>query len=339
MKIILGYIVKSIAFVLSLAIAVCLLCMPLNVLIKDIRLEKENVGAYSETLVYAKAKSNCHLFKTSDITDCSYRNVIFIVPNTYFVSVLQEVNSYIYRVQYLNKIGYVSADSVVKVDFIPIKSSLENIQFDISEVVGTQMRSSPTAEDSNNVLAIIPAGSVGLNYIADVEGEVPTGGTSKCWYYALYSPESDPTSVYEGYVYSEKTKNLTEITLNGENQELGNELVDGNKEERPIVLNEALKIALIVLICIPIVLVFVLLVIANRKNKEVMLDESVESKCDSDKNTLKSKFKKVDELRGVSLTKKQSVYDKFITTSTEGKADQSVPSFPTYEIVDDDDLL
>jgi len=127
--------------------------------------------------------------------------------------------------------------------------------------------------------------------------------------------------------------------LNGENQELGNELVDGNKEDMPIVLNEALKIALIVLICIPIVLVFVLLVIANRKNKEVLLDESVESKCDSDKNTLKSKFKKVDELRGVSLTKKQSVCDKFITTSTEGKADQSVPSFPTYEIVDDDDLL
>ena len=168
----------------------------------------KSIADYSVSrIIYAKAKANCYLFKTSDITDASYRNVEYIIPETYFVKILNDINDSVKKVQYNNKIGYVSSDSIFVVDFVPVMPSLDGVFFDISDGVGTHLRKSPTADDSSNVIMVIPAGTKSVCYIASIIGTIPTGGSSNVWYYVTYSPSSDPTSVYEGYVYSLKTIN------------------------------------------------------------------------------------------------------------------------------------
>ena len=147
---------------------------------------KNYVGASELSHIkYAKAKDNCYLFRSSDVTNSNYGNVFFMVPKTYFVTILNKINSYIYKVQYKNKIGYVSSDSVAEVTFIPEKATLENVVFDTLDMVGTQIRTVPNAEDLSNIIMIIPAGSTGLNYISYIHGGVPSGGNSDVWYYAF----------------------------------------------------------------------------------------------------------------------------------------------------------
>ena len=319
----------------------------------------QKTDAYSVSQIkYAKAKDNCFLFKTSDISDSSYRNVIFIIPSSYFVTVLSEVNTMITKVQYKNKIGYVSADSVTKVSFVPVSPTLEGVSFDISEDVGTQIRSSPVADNTSNVLKIIPAGTVDISYTATILGDIPTGGSSNVWYYATYTPISDPTSVYEGYVYSEKTYNLTEIPKNLEDDLKPSEEISEEDEEIGFTINDTIKVVLIVLICVPIVLVFVLLVAHNKRNKKdkeveqeyknfVKKEEEKTQKYDNFQfdeeahkrsRVRKQSIRKIRDLEGKAFEKKEPYYARFISQEPNGD-NSSTPAFPTYEVIDDDDLL
>lgn len=312
---------------------------------------------------YAKIKENCYLFKTSDVTNSSYSNMFFILPETYFVVVLTEVNSMITKVQYKNKVGYVSSDSISKVDFIPVTPYLNSITFDVYDDVGTQLRSSPDVETSANVKMIIPAGTSSIDYIASIMGAIPTGGSSNVWYYCTFTPESDPTSVYEGYVYSGKTQNLSTITPNLESSNEAT-LESSEEDEDKLTMNQTVKVILIVLICIPIVLVFVLLIVQNKKNKSSneayqdhddkavkgkkvkIEDVDIEPKQNNEgiTNNKLVKFKSsrkslrdVDDFKGTQMTKKSPYYAKFI--STESDDNSLSPAFPTYEVIDDEDLL
>jgi len=293
---------------------------------------------------YAKVKENCYLFKTSDITDATHRNIKYIIPESYFVTILSDINTMIKKVQYRNMIGYVASDSIKIVDFLPVSPTLENVTFDIPEDVGTQIRSTPEAEDSSNVIKIIPAGTKSVTYIASTIGVIPTGGSSNIWYYAIYTPISDPTSVYEGYVYSAKTENLTSFELNTEDVD---EIIN-DKDDNSIVnftINETVKIVLIILICIPIVLVFVLLVVSNRRKKkeEALIGEYRQEHCEENQNVYKdssvekNRVKKVKDFSGKTFERK-SLPTKFFTEQLESET-SSDPIFPTYEIIDDDDLL
>ncbi len=304
-------------------------------------------------IVYGKAKQNCYLFKTSDITDSSFRNVLFIVPETYFVTVLDQINSMICKVEYKNRIGYVSVDSISIVNFVPSVPTLENITFDIPDQVGTQIRVAPVAEDTSNILKVIPASTKSIQYIATIIGEIPTGGTSNIWYYCLYTPSADPTSVYEGYVYSGKTQNLSNIP---KNTEAASEIPpdDANDESNNIVINDLVKGVLIALICIPIVLIFILLVSSNRKKKLVSDDSATlelkpskkikledfdqESNSKPKSAQRRGTSKTIKSFEGKPLKKKEPVYSRFISDFDNTPA-SSLPKFPTYEIIDDDDLL
>lgn len=294
---------------------------------------------------YAKIKQNACLYKTSDISNHSFNNVYYILPESYFVVILDKINSLIYKAQYINQVGYISSEDVEIVDFIPTVQFLENITFDILENVGTQLRHLPTASANENIKVYLPAGTSNITYIASINGEIPTGGFSGIWYYCLYSPNNDPTSVYDGYVYSEKTRNLSTIPPNLEG-EISINTKDDTYENK-VSINKTIKSILIIFICLPIILVFVLLVLQNKRNKkktgsttEDFLDKNFlsknenESKNDNENITLKKngKFCKVDELRGCSLSRKTTKH-KFVDI------DEQLPSFPAYEIVDDDDLL
>lgn len=279
---------------------------------------------------YAKAKQNCFLFKTTDISSSVYSNVYFCVPESYFVTILQEVSSAVLKVEYRGKIGFVASDTVTVATFVPIVPTLDDIYCDVVSISGTQLRTSPSAENSNNILTILPSSTKNLEYIALCYGLKPNGGNSDEWIYVYYYPESDPTSVYEGYVYSEKICNISPIAINKEN----NPEIEKEVEKEDVDVSKNVKIILLVLILLPVVLVFVLVAFRSKNHFQKSADESK----NVDENLQPEMRKKsVRSLVGKKLVRKQNDDDESVEFETE--INGVSPSFPTYDIVDDDDLL
>ncbi len=281
---------------------------------------------------YAKIKKDCHLFTTSDISDLSYRNVKFILPESYFVVVLSHVSSSIARVDYDGQVGYVDASKIKVVDFVPIQPTLEGITFDISSKSGTHIRLAPS--DSAEILEIVPAGASSLIYVGQIVGDIPVGGSSNIWYLAVYTPSSSTTSVIEGYVYSERTTNLTPIKANAE------DIIEPPKNEEQadaesFAISGAVKGILIALICLPILLVFILLLVGQKRSTKRAKDIEKElSKPEKPAKKSDRKIHSIDELEGQPLSRKET----FLNRKKEASASLK-PVFPTYEVIDDDDLL
>lgn len=291
----------------------------------------ESLSAPSQK--FAKAKENCFLFKTSDITSTAFKNVYFCVPKSYFVTILAEINALVFKVEYKGKIGYVSKDSVVVATFTPVVPTLDDITFDISTASGTQLRSSPSAESSLNILKVISAGTKNIEYVSFISSAKPVGGNSSIWYYVYYFPEDDPTSFYEGYIYSEKAINLSFIS---ENLECNPELIsdDKNHSDGTTIASKNVKIVLIVLILLPIVLVLFIVAFRARAGAKIKREEL--KKCESDKSENNCK-KTIKSLSGKSFILKENSKnsaDEFIP-----EVSSITPIFPTYEVIDDDDLL
>ena len=179
---------------------------------------------------YYKCLSACLFFKTSDITDMNISNIYFLIPEGYFVKKIDDISPSTIKVSYGTKTGYVMSERVKSVSFLPRVKYLENITFDINPTSGTQLWLTPSSKDNSNIVVkLIPAGTKNLTYIAKVNGEIPTGSTSSVWFYCYYSPAYEPTSVYEGYIHSEKTINLTEIPQNKEDETM---LINNHKPKK-----------------------------------------------------------------------------------------------------------
>ena len=245
-------------FIIILFQLTCLI-MPLN---------KSFVYAESNSN-YAKVKSGCLLFKTIDSTKTSPENVLFEIPESYFVSILSEANANIFKVKYDNFTGFVDSSCITKTNITPASPTLKNITFAINSDSATQLRSEPSADSNTNVLTTIPANTQNINYIAKISSSVPTGGTSDVWFFAEYCPESNPTSVYYGYIYSERTTNLTPILANTE--------ADPPPPEPDIIENDSFenyeiptltKIILISAICLPVVILLIISIIKARNYRE-----------------------------------------------------------------------
>ena len=291
----------------------------------------------SETTTYAKALENCVLYKSENLTE-SPDNVFFIVPESYFVILLESVSDECFKVQYQKYIGYVSSKSVIVSTFIPIVKFLDNITFDIKETSGTQVWNKPNTD--GRVLTTISAGSKNIHYIAYVYGNIPSGGESNLWYYVSYTPSPNSTNVYEGYVYSENTTNLSSIVYNTEcNPEV---IENQNNDGDTFYVSSTIKTIVVVIIAVPIIL-FIFVILYNllkkiQKNakfrKNVNKYSEDQNMVDSQNNfsnqsvyeneNLKSEIGKMKNLCFVK--KKSNVYQK-----------QNIPKFPDYS--NDDDLL
>ena len=116
--------------------------------------------------------------------------------------------------------------------------------------------------------------------------------------------------------------------------------------EKGFDLNPSVKNVLILVICIPIVLVFVLLLVNNKKvknenNKTEISDSEVvvkNNKSDKINKFVDKKLSKIEDLKDKSLSKKGKFYAKFIEEDFKDEGEFKV-SFPSYEMVDEDDLL
>ena len=223
-----------------------------------------NAIAYSSSYSgYAKALSGCVLYKNENLDD-KIENVIFTIPESYFVFVLENVSTDVLKVQYGRFVGYVKSSKVVLSTFVPIVKTLDDVTCDIKQTSGTQIWNTPSA--SGLVLTTVSADTKGLKYIASCVGVVPTGGQSDVWFYVCYTPEFNSTYVYEGYVYSENITNISPIVFNLESNP---EVLIANNDEnnKTILISSSLKTILIVLIAVPIILL--ILIILYKLTKKI----------------------------------------------------------------------
>jgi len=230
----------------------------------------------NEVGVYAKAKSNCILYKTKDINNNSPSNIYFFVPESYFICVLEQQDN-IVKARYSSFVGYVDASFVSIVSFVPKKPYLENVFINIFANSGTQLRTQPII-DNNNVLATMPAGTPNLNYIAKTAGETPVGGVSNVWYYVEYSPEFSPTEVFAGYIYSERTTApVFESNLEAEPAAPKQDIIgsiSADSEYENVEISFVLRIVLIALICLPIITIFLIAIIKQKRFNKSKLEHN-----------------------------------------------------------------
>ena len=260
--------------------------------------------------VHAKVLSECALYKNKDLIS-SLDNIYFNIPETYFVVVLQTISDDCLKVQYDKYVGYIDSSKVELAKFVPIVKFLENITFDIKENSGTQIWQYPSSNSS--VFTTIDAGSKNIKYVASVFGEVPSGGKSNIWYYVQYVSETNSTSVYEGYVYSENTTNLSEIISNKENNpEIISEEIEN---EKIFYISSTLKTIVVAIIAIPIILFFAIIlykIIAKLKNNTKYRKIS-NSNNDSKNNEFdKAKtLKSIEKYKNLTLVKKKNFQPEF----------------------------
>lgn len=307
------------------------------------------VYSKTENTTYAKALSNCVLYKSQTL-DNDINNIFFIVPETYFVVVLEKVDDLCLKVQYDKYIGYVNSESVLMATFIPIVKTLENITCDIKQTSGTQIWNKPSTE--GNVLTTIPAGTTKISYIAEVYGIIPVGGVSNVWIYVTYTPLTNSTNVYEGYVYSENVTNVSEIVANVEtNPEViaKDEIVE---KDETIYISSTFRTIITALISIPIILLFAIILYKfikkfkkntnnNKYQNNYYFDKTYDKHLNFDKqdNIYQENYfsrenndvvlkDKIDKMKNTTYIKQPK------RISKHGK---SYPVFPVYN--SEDDLL
>ena len=294
-------------------------------------------NAKAQSLTYAKVAPNCSLFKDSSLTE-NIDNILFVIPETYFVTIIETVSENAYKVQYGNYIGYINTLSVEIATFVPNIKILEGVTLDIKDSSGTQVWSKPSPTSA--VLTTIPAGTKKITYIATAYGAIPSGGQSNAWYYVNFTPEYNSTSVYEGYVYSENVTNLTEILVNSEcNPEI---IPDGIKNTFDLYLSSPLKALIISIVAIPIIIFFLIVIYkfvtffrsikekriesANSKNRMEQIAPSIYENTNYISNTPNLK-QEIENMNGKSFVRKINQFN--------ANKSRPYPDFPSYESDDD----
>lgn len=303
--------------------------------------KSQTAYAKSETSVYAKALSYCPFYVSQTMSE---DEILFVIPETYFVVVLGELSNQILKVQYKNYVGYITSDCVEKVSFIPIVKFLDNIKFDVKETSGTQVWSRPTT--NSKVLTTVSSGSKNIEYISYVYGTIPSGGEKNVWYYCLYTPSENSTNVYEGYIYSENTSNLTTIARNLETNP--NVIENETLGSDTILISSSVKTIIITIVAVPIIL-FLLIILykfakkfKNNTNKTIIQNQTFENNSNKLQGNLtngelvQSREQNTQNLGRSTLKDKieNLKNEKFIRKEKSSKK-ANYPPFPDFESDDD----
>lgn len=271
-----------------------------------------NAEDQQQTTTYAKALVGCNLYKTQEMSE-KFEDVYFQIPETYFMIVLDMVNDECFKVQYDKYIGYVDSSTIMVATFIPILKTLDNITFDIKSTSGTQIWQYPTTK--SNICTTISAGTKNVAYIAYAYGAVPNGGESNIWYYVYYTPDSNSTNVYEGYVYSENTTNLTEIVANTEtNPEV---ISNENKlDDKLIYISSTIKTIVVAIVVVPIILFFAIILykLTQKFKKSTKYNNNLHSKSfeNSAENPTGLSGDNFEKFKSMKLVKHKKVNANFV---------------------------
>lgn len=153
------------------------------------------------------------LYKTP-IQAEDYTNVLFVLPKTYFVQLLDDAGNDFFKVKYKDFYGYVKKDKVMTVVGTPQTPYLIDTNFRVFAELSRDMRTSPTTKtDSSNQVVYIPNLSRNLTYYGKIIGDSLIEGRTNIWYYCKYSADKD----YYGYVYSDFCDELpNQLPINSE---------------------------------------------------------------------------------------------------------------------------
>ncbi len=150
-------------------------------------------------------QADCKLY-ISPIEADDYTNVMFTLPKTYFVQLLDNAGKDFFKVKYKNFFGYVKKDKVQTVVGTPQTPYLSDLNFRVYADLSRDMRSCPdTKTGSSNQVIYIPNLSRNLVFYGSIVGEQLISGRTNIWYYCKYTADKD----YYGYVYSDFCDELT----------------------------------------------------------------------------------------------------------------------------------
>lgn len=187
------------------------------------------VYATSDTEYYARIMYNdVYLYKNPvDIDD--YSNVLFTLPRTYFVRLIENADNDFYKVNYLDFTGFVKKERVQAIVGTPNNKYLSNISFRIFSEQSRDLRSEPTTSGgSSHQVTYIPLYSRNLTYYGEIHGDALIEERTDIWYYVKYTTDKD----YYGYVYSDFCDQFSPRPLNTEEVEYTT-FPDFSKNETP----------------------------------------------------------------------------------------------------------
>lgn len=162
----------------------------------------------ADDFYFAKVQSeNVYLY--SNPIDSS-ENILFEIPKTYFVKLLDDENSDFYYAQYSDQFGYVKKNDVVAMDGIP-QEPYATSSFRIFSLEGMGLYSTPSLIEENMIIEI-PYLTDNLVYYGKIIGQQAIPDKSNEWYYCKYTS----TDTLFGYVYSVFCDKLTDFADNYE---------------------------------------------------------------------------------------------------------------------------
>ncbi len=162
----------------------------------------------AEKYYYAKIQKDNVYFYSSPIDNNEY--MLFEIPNSYFVKLLDKEDSLFYYAQYNDQFGYVKIDDVVAMNGTP-QSPYFISSICVYNFEGLGLYSSPYQIEENK-LVIVPHLSSTITYYGKIYGQEAIPNESDIWYYCKYTSNSE---IY-GYVYSEFCYNFEQPSINNE---------------------------------------------------------------------------------------------------------------------------
>lgn len=158
-----------------------------------------DISFASQTYFARIMQNDVYLYLTPIEAD-DFTNIIFSLPRTFFVQLIDNAGNDFFKVKYKDFYGYVKKDKVQAVVGTPETPYLEDINFRVFAELSRDMRSCPTTKnDQSKQIVYIPNLSRNLTYYGSIKGETLIDGRTDIWYYCKYSADKD----YYGYVYSD----------------------------------------------------------------------------------------------------------------------------------------
>lgn len=213
--------------------------------------------------------NNTYLYSTPNTNN---DNMLFELPNSYFVQLISQYDETFYKVKYIDLVGYVKISEVQPVSTTPTKPYLSDITFRVYSSDGIYIRSTPsTKNETTNIKGEVSILDENIIYYGKIDGEECVKNRGNIWYYCKYKNDNETVL---GYIYAGYCDMLSEIIENDEVLTTSN---NPFKTTQTAILNEQLKPSnsiknvILILTTLPsLVLIYMLFKpskILNNKNK------------------------------------------------------------------------
>lgn len=204
----------------------------------------------ADEIIYAKVDSDNNIFLYSSPNgEDKFR--LFVLPESYFVKLINEANDDFYYCSYKDIKGYVKKSDVVAMKGTPVQPYVEGL-FRIFSLEGSGLYTSP--QMSSEKMATIPYLTDDLIYYGEIIGQEAIPDKSDKWIYCKYNSESSLC----GYVYSVFCDKVPIYTENTERFEVvSNPFV---KTTKPSQLSPVATGFIITAVALPCLIVLFLLV-------------------------------------------------------------------------------